>query len=385
LSQYNYKIKHYKGTENSQADTLSRQPNYKDKTRQPQPAILRKNNNGMLGNNPMILAATITLSRDMLNTIKEAMKDDQLMQQILATTPGALEKDRVLHIKGLVYVPLSLIQQTIRDHHDAPVHGHFSINRTCKHIGQNYYFPNIRKKVEKYIRDCETCLRDKPKRHAPYRKLQNPEIPQQPWEWIMVNFVGPLPTTKQQHDYLAVISDRLTKYIHLKATTTTITAREMATIFTNTIIMNHGVPKYITLDRDKLFTSKFWKSVTNTLGIELQITTAYRPQSNGQTKRVNQMIEQYLRYYVNYVQDDWEEQLPMAQFTYNNSTHSATGITPFKANYRYHPSLHGEPIQNEPIAEEANLFMEKLKTIQTQLTQDLEFVNLKMGIYYDKH
>ncbi|CEL08608.1 hypothetical protein ASPCAL11756 [Aspergillus calidoustus] len=255
LSQYDYKIEHCKGTENGQADALSRRPDYEDKTRQPQPAILRKNDDGTLGNNPMILAATMTLSGDMLHTIREAMKEDKLMQQILASTPGALEKDGVLHIKGLVYVPPALIPQTIREHHDAPVHGHFGIDKTCEHIARNYYFPNMRKKVERYINECETCLRDKPKRHAPYGKLQNPEVPQRPWEWITVDFVGPLPTTKQENDYLAVISDRLTKYIHLKATKTTMTAKEMATVFTNTVVMNHGVPKNRTANDNRIQTT----------------------------------------------------------------------------------------------------------------------------------
>jgi hypothetical protein len=219
----------------------------------------------------------------------------------------------------------------------------------------------------------------------PHGKLQNPETPEQPWEWITVDFVGPLPKTKNGNDYLANITDRLTKYIHLVPTKITRTAEGMADLFVKHIVMNHGVPKYITSDRDKLFTSKFWQSVTDQMGFELRMTTAYRPQSNGQTERANQTIEQYLRHYVNYVQDDWEDQLPMAQFAYNNSKHSTTGISPFEANYGYHPNVHGESRNKNPVAEKADAYVKRVKSIQTQLTRDLEFMNLRMKIYYDKH
>jgi hypothetical protein len=121
------------------------------------------------------------------------------------------------------------------------------------------------------------------------------------------------------------------------------------------------------------------------MGIELRMTTAYRPQSNGQTERANQTIEQYLRHYINYVQNDWEEQLPMAQFAYNNSKYSATGISPFEANYGYHPNVHGESRQKTPVAEDADAFVRRIRAIQNQLTKELEFTNMRMKIYYDKH
>jgi hypothetical protein len=88
---------------------------------------------------------------------------------------------------------------------------------------------------------------------------------------------------------------------------------------------------------------------------------------------------------VNYVQDDWEDQLPMAQFAYNNSKHSTTGISPSEANYGYHPNVHGESRNKNPVAEKADAYVKRVKSIQTQLTRNLEFMNLRMIIYYDKH
>ena len=123
----------------------------------------------------------------------------------------------------------------------------------------------------------------------------------------------------------------------------TMTAADMAQIFLKHVITNHRMPQKITLDRDKLFTSKFWETLTKLMGIDHQLTIAYHPQANGQTEQTNQTIEQYLWHYISYEQNDWDKFLPMAQFTFNNVEHSTTKVTPFYANYRYHPLLYGQP------------------------------------------
>jgi hypothetical protein len=186
------------------------------------------------------------------------------------------------------------------------------------------------------------------------------------------------------YDYLMVVTDRLTKYIHLIPATTKMTAPQLVPLFMGHVVMNHGMPKYITSDRDKLFTSKFWASLTDLMGIERRLTTAYHPQANGQTERTNQTIEQYLRHYVNYQQNDWVAYLPMAQFAYNNAVHSTTGETPFFANYGYNPVLIGEPRNKEAVSEEAEEVIDTIDYIRTQLSRDIEFMNLRMAIYYDK-
>jgi hypothetical protein len=205
----------------------------------------------------MILAATIELQgTNMVERIKEALKCDNLMQKVLeAANNGIKEPDGTIQIRGLLYVPPALEQEVIQMHHDPPAEGHQGIDKTCEKISRNYLFQNMRKKVERYINNCESCARNKPARHAPYGKLQNPEVPEHPWEWVTVDFVGPLPKTKNKNDYLAVITDRLTKYIHRVPTKTDITAKEMAELFVKQIVMNHGIPKYLISDRDKLFTS----------------------------------------------------------------------------------------------------------------------------------
>jgi hypothetical protein len=110
--------------------------------------------------------------------------------------------------------------------------------------------------------------------------MQSPETPKKPWEWITIDFVGPLPESKG-YDYLMTVTDRLMKFIHLIPTMMTMTASQLASLLMGHMIVNHGMPRYITLDRDKLFTLKFWQSLTDLMGIEQRLMTAYHPQANG--------------------------------------------------------------------------------------------------------
>jgi hypothetical protein len=388
LSQYDFKIVHCKGTENGQADALSRRPDYELQGKTIEPAILKQQQDGSLTYNHHTLAATIELHEDpLIQKIIEATKGDKIIQEMLensAENENLTTDDRgLVYLRNLVYIPDCMRNEVIKRHHDDPMHGHMGTEKTAELISRNYYFPNMRRKVQSYIQQCETCIRDKPARHQPYGKLQSPEVPKRPWEWVTVDFVGPLPMSKGS-DYLMVVTDRLTKYIHLIPTNTKMTAPQLAPLFMGHIVMNHRMPKYITSDRDKLFTSKFWASLTDLMGIERRLTTAYHPQANGQTERTNQTVEQYLRHYVNYQQDDWVVYLPMAQFAYNNAIHSTTGETPFFANYGYNPVLTEGPRNKEPVSEEAEELIDTIDYLRTQLSRDIEFMNLRMALYYDK-
>ena len=155
----------------------------------------------------------------------------------------------------------------------------------------------------------------------------------------------------------------LTKYIHVKPSKGTMTAEDMAHQFLEAIVSNHGVPKRITLDRDKLFMIRFWMTLTNLMGIDHWLTTAYHPQGNGQTEWTNQMIKQYLQHYVNYEQNNWVTFLPMAQFAFNNAVYTTTGEMPFYVNYGYHPSITGEKWQNKSISDKVEKKIKKLKNL----------------------
>lgn len=131
----------------------------------------------------------------------------------------------------------------------------------------------------------------------------------------------------------------------------------------------HGLPADIVSDRGKLFTSEFWRALCDLLRVKTNLSTAYHPETDGQTERVNQVLEQYLRIYINYQQDDWISLLPLAEFAYNNAPHSATGVSPFFANKGYHPSLDVHLETAAPT--DASAFASDLNALHTHLREQL--------------
>jgi hypothetical protein len=203
-----------------------------------------------------------------------------------------------------------------------------------------------------------------------------------------LDFITKLPKSKEpltgiSYDSILVIVDRLTKYTHLVPYKEASTAEELAYTFMKTIIAQHGTPDEIISDRDKLFTSQFWQSLMDLLGSKHKLSTSYHPQTDGQTERTNQTIEQYLRCYINYEQDNWVKLLPMAQFAFNNNA-SATGISPFYANYGRHPNIDRDPKGLRPIAEKAQIAVEKLQELHKNLQEELSFITQKMAQYANK-
>lgn len=396
LANYDFVIKHCKGNENGQADALSRRADHEEGVRKPEPALLRHAEDGTMMYNHQVasLEATSELSGSpFVNKLIEETKRDEMIQRMLENSANndklTQGDDGIVYLHNLIYVPHKLRQEVIRMHHDPPAYGHMGIEKTTEHISRNYYFPNMRRAVERYIKNCDSCQRNKPARHQPYGKLQPLEAPKKPWEWITIDFITQLPrskdsATRKNYDSIMVIVDRLTKYAHFLPVESTATAAQIAMVLLRVVTANHGMPRYITTDRDKLFISKLWKSWMDLLGVEHRLSTSYHPQTDGQTERTNQTIEQYLRHYLDYDQDNWVELLPVAQFAYNNAMSSTTGHTPFYANYGYHPQLAYEPQGRYEEAPTAKEHVDKLRQIHTMMQRDIDFVNFRMATYYDQ-
>jgi transposase InsO family protein len=156
---------------------------------------------------------------------------------------------------------------------------------------------------------------------------------------VSMDFITQLPRTKSGHDAIFVIVDKLTKMCHFVATTSSATAEQTAQLYFNHVWKLHGVPRVIISDRDPLFTSLFTQALCKSLGTKQGLSTAYHPQTDGQTERVNRVLEDMLRMYVHRSQTDWDEKLTCAEFAVNNSDHESTGTTPFFLNYGHHPYL----------------------------------------------
>ncbi|CAG8622037.1 7437_t:CDS:2 [Paraglomus occultum] len=153
-----------------------------------------------------------------------------------------------------------------------------------------------------------------------------------------MDFIVQLPPTRLGHDAIVVFVDRLTKRAYFQPTHTTVTAPEVAKLFFSTIFKNHRLPKVIISDRDAKFTSNFWKLLFNHIGTKLAMFTAFHPQTDGQTERMNHTLEEMLRAYSIYKQNTWDEYLPAVKFAYNNSKQASTGFTPFELDCGQHPN-----------------------------------------------
>ena len=308
LSAYNFKIHYRKGTENTRADALSRRTDYLKDIPKTKESILKFDTQGSITYNKKTLAATFTSrNEDLENEIKEQLKQDKVIQGILAKEDkqGFEEHQGLVLFEGLVYVPKPLRERLIKEHHDPPVVGYPGIHKTLERLTTSYYFPGMRKAIEEYIKRCDICQRTKHLRHKPYGLQQSPKTPDRAWKSIALDFITKLPKskdplTKTEYDSILVVTDRLTKYAYFIPYLESSTAEDLAYTFLRFVVGNHGVPEEIISDRDKLFTSKFWKALMEQLGVNHKLSTAYHPQTDGQTERINQVLEQYLRCYIDY-------------------------------------------------------------------------------------
>jgi len=182
--------------------------------------------------------------------------------------------------------------------------------------------------VGMYVSHCDLCLRTKIQRCLPSGELQPLPIPDERWDAISVDFISELPESGG-YDSIMVAVDSAGKRSHFVETVTTVTAAGAANLYLRNIWKLHGLPRKVVSDRGPQFVAAFMKELYRLLGIEAATSTAYHPQTNGQTERVNQELEQYLRLFVGERQDDWYTLLPLAEFSYNNHVHSSTQQTPF--------------------------------------------------------
>ncbi|SOV09074.1 uncharacterized protein UDID_18253 [Ustilago sp. UG-2017a] len=176
--------------------------------------------------------------------------------------------------------------------------------------------------IADYVASCPVCARYKAPRHRPYGLLQPLATPDSPWDSISLDFIEGLPPSRK-YDSILVVVDRLTKFAILAPTYKTVTAKQTAVL-----LHRH------------MFISGAWKTFAEQMGVKHSLSTTYHPQTDGQTERVNQVVEQYLRMYCNYEQDDWASLLATAAFIYNNTVHNSIGVSPFFACYGWNPKAH---------------------------------------------
>jgi hypothetical protein len=179
--------------------------------------------------------------------------------------------------------------------------------------------------------------------------------------------------TASAYTGILVVVDRLTKMAINLPCRKEVDSPELARMFFEEVICKHGVPSNIVTDRGSQFTSRFWNRVCSHLSIDHRLSTSFHPQTDGQTERQNQTMEQYLRAFATYEQDNWVDLLPLAEFAYNNSVHATTRLTPFFANYGYHPEMHFKPPKDARFRSEraADERLGKLQAARNRLRESI--------------
>eukprot|EP00253_Pinus_taeda_P017346 PITA_17346 len=191
----------------------------------------------------------------------------------------------------------------------------------------------MKKQVIEYLARCLECQQNKAEHQHPAGLLQPLPIPEWKWETISMDFITGLPQTRKNHDSIMVVVDKLSKAAHFIPVHSTYKAVQIAHLFMQNVFRLHGLPKVIISDRDVKFTSTFWRTLFAELGTQLNFSIAYHPQTDGQTERVNQVLEDMLRTYVMTKPTQWEEYLHLVEFAYNNGYHTSTQLSPFEVLY----------------------------------------------------
>ena len=243
---------------------------------------------------------------------------------------GLERRDGLLWSKstGVLWVPddRTLKTQLMERYHDAA--GHFGQKRTVKKLCDLFYWNGIRDDVEDYCRSCEQCAAHKSSNQLPAGLLRPLPIPDEPWQVIGIDFVGPLPVSKDGHDYILTVVDKFSKYMLLAACRTTIDMPQAAKLLLNMLLPQHAMPEAIISDRDPRFTGSMWAEAMKSLGIKLKTSTAYHPQTDGQTERTNRTMQTTLAMYAEKRPKDWPDFLQTVAAAYNDTVHESTGQEP---------------------------------------------------------
>lgn len=282
------------------------------------------------------------LEQSLAEALREAQKGDALIAQIQKSDRSddadkpmrsywKKGSDQLFRFQGRIYVPGGLRAEILQLLHDDPTAGHQGVSRTIRRVADLYYWPGMRKMIKEYVLSCANCQIVKAKHHRPYGYLAAMPQTTIPWHEVSMDLITGLPKSEGRHksyDAIFVIVDRATRYSIYVPTTQKATSALLAELYVDHVAKYFGFPQAITSDRGSVFTANFWRSFCHLLAIKRRLSTAFHPQTDGLTERVNHQVEQYLRLFCDDAQILWADKLQLAQFAHNTAVNSATGYTP---------------------------------------------------------
>jgi transposase InsO family protein/predicted aspartyl protease len=372
LSKFNFHITYIPGTQNGRADALSRREQDMPSSGLDERIAYRTMQllkPEMLRPPSVRLAPTRTQPPDTMPTVfpnsqgnlddlvslwDEARKKDQTYEAMVSTlASGQREFPRELDVRVSVgdcslsqnkellfrerrWVPDDEVLRTniIQKTHDSVVGGHPGREVTSSLLSRQFYWPGMLQEVRRFVRNCDKCRANTSWNLRKQGFLKPLPIPSRIWQEISIDFIDKLPMSNGCTS-LCVITDRLGKGVILEGCKD-MTAETVTDIFVRRIYSQHGLPAAIVSDRGTQFTSNLWKRVCQLLGVVRRVSTAFHPETDGSTERMNQNVEKYIRTFSNWAQDDWQSLLPMAELSINNHDSSSTGVSPFFLSHGYH-------------------------------------------------
>lgn len=261
------------------------------------------------------------------------------------------------------------------------------LRKTTKEISSKYYWKDLRKDVRNYVLTCPICQTTKASNEPPLGTSRPLPPPEGPWQSVTMDFITPLPLTRRGNNALFVVVNRFSKMMHVTPTCPGFAAPDIARLYHDHIYRYHGLPKEIISDRDSVFTSLFLTTMHTLLKVKLKPSSAYHPETDGQTEIVNRKIEEMLRCYVDQNQSDWDEFLTDIEVACNHSVHSTTTFTPVFLNYGYEPrilpfdTLTLHPIKLPSVSKWLRLLSKSQRAAITAVMKS----NDKMAAYANQH
>jgi transposase InsO family protein len=413
LSNFNFIVTYRPGAANGKADALTRRQN----------AIQRSKDDPNLYQTVLppevldervkqdCLLAPITVPEDLYDRVLAANIADQELEDVrtLLTNNATNEKwkhgyrleecskrDGALFYRGRLAVPAASAVDVIQEVHCSREVGHAGHARTIEAVQRSYRAPGLSAATRRYIANCHSCRRAKPSTQKPAGLLMPLPVPERPWADIAMDFVVGLPENGGCNSILMVV-DRLSKERHYIPCSTEdggTTVEKTAEMLYTHVWRLHGLPSTIVSDRGPQFASRVWKELCRLLGIKVKLSTAYHPQTDGQSERANREMERYLRTFVSFEQDDWVRLLPAAEFAANAASSEATKLSPFEVTRGTLPRLSFEDPGTPPPTESARDrvarkyaegMAQKMKDVWSFARDSMKEAQQRMTVQANKH
>ncbi|GKC05485.1 putative reverse transcriptase domain-containing protein, partial [Tanacetum coccineum] len=305
LSDYDYEIRYHPGKANVVADALSGWERIK---------TLR------------VRALVMTIGLNLPKKILEAQTEARKPENLGAEDVGGIQIENLMELDN----PRALI---MHESHKSKYSVHPGSDKMYQDMKKLYWWPNMKADIATYVSKCLTCLKVKVEHQKPSGLLVQPEIPQWKWDNITMDFITKLPRTSSGYNTIWVIVDRLTKSAHFLPMRENDSMEKLTRLYMKEVVTRHGIPILIICDRDGRFTSQFWRTFQKALGTHLDMSAAYHPQTDGQSERTIQTLDDILRACVIDFRNGWDRHLPLIEFSYNNIYHTSIKAAPFEALY----------------------------------------------------